>query len=87
MQISSEWNQGLQQRLEEVNQNRNTANKIDESTVLGELFRLLKGTSFPTAVATNISQQCIDDSQKYVAALYHGKKWALESKKQLFHFL
>lgn len=46
-----------------------------------DFFLAVKSSSFPTAVATNISQRCIDDSQFYVESLYRNRSlWALQSK-------
>lgn len=49
--------------------------------LLVDLLVRLKSSNFPTAVATNISQQCIDDSQSYVRHLYFNTTlWALQSE-------
>jgi hypothetical protein len=42
------------------------------------LIVAIKSSSFPTAVAQNISQQCTDDSLFYVHSLYTSL-WALQS--------
>lgn len=34
----------------------------------------------PTAVATNISEKCLQDTEYYVKALYAEKQWAAASK-------
>ena len=50
-------------------------------TALHNVLAALKSSSFPTAVAKNISQQCIDDSQTYVHHLFvNTSLWALQSK-------
>ena len=43
------------------------------------LIVAIKSSSFPTAVAQNISQQCTNDSLLYVHSLYTSL-WALQSK-------
>lgn len=54
---------------------------LDIGQLLHNFFATLKSSSFPTAVARNISQQCIDDSQSYVHNLYFNRSlWALQSK-------
>ena len=45
-----------------------------------DFLKLLKSSSFPTAVAKNISQQCTDDSVHYVHSYYNLSLWALQSK-------
>lgn len=44
---------------------------FDFMTLLHNIFVALKSSSFPTAVANNISQQCLDDSQLYVHRSLH----------------
>ena len=85
LQLSPDWEDGLKQRLEKVNQNRAPDEIIDIHTVLQTLIRLLKGPSFPTAVAKNISQQCIDDSKQYLQHLTNFTPWARQSKKSFFN--
>ena len=85
LQLSPDWEDGLQQRLEKVNQNRAPDEIIDINTILQTLIRLLKGPSFPTAVAKNISQQCIDDSKEYLHHLTNFTPWAGQSKKSFFN--
>ncbi len=41
-----------------------------------ELFAV----TYPTAIATNISLQCVQDSQSFTTALLKRETWALESK-------
>ena len=85
LQLSPDWEDGLKQRLEKINQNRAPDEIIDIHTVLQTLIRLLKGPSFPTAVAKNISQQCIDDSKDYLKHLYTFTPWARQSKNRFFN--
>lgn len=60
---------------------RETELRADIGSLFHGLFAALKSSSFPTAVATNISQQCNDDSQAYVHDLYLNQSlWALRSK-------
>lgn len=58
--------------------------KIDDfATSLHDVFVALKSSSFPTAVATNISQKCLEDSQFYVHSLYTNRSlWALQSESK-----
>lgn len=54
---------------------------VDFPSVLHNVFAALKSSSFPTAVATNISEKCLKDSQLYVHSLYvNSSLWALQSK-------
>lgn len=54
---------------------------FDFMALLHNVFAALKSSSFPTAVANNISQQCLEDSQLYVHSLYTNRSlWALQSK-------
>jgi hypothetical protein len=46
---------------------------------LHDLVVNLVSTSYPTAVASNISQQCKNDSIEYVHNLYR-RAWAMQSK-------
>ena len=50
---------------------------------LHDLVVAIKSSSFPTAVAQNISQQCTDDSLLYVHSLYTSL-WALQSTSNFF---
>lgn len=60
---------------------KNTEAINDYDTLLHEVFVTLKSSSFPTAVATNISEKCLEDSQFYVHSLYVNRSlWALQSK-------
>lgn len=53
----------------------------DAITELHNVLVALKSSAFPTAVAKNISQQCLEDSQKYVHSLYvNTSLWAIQSK-------
>jgi hypothetical protein len=55
--------------------------RYDAMSVIANVFSALKSSSFPTAVAKNISQQCLEDSQFYVRNLYANQSlWALQSK-------
>jgi len=71
------------ERLQEVNQEGGTGELFTIGSTLEEAFKLLRGPSFPTALATNISQQCSDDSRAYVKALYSKKApaWATQMKE------
>lgn len=68
---------------------------LEESEYRGDIVQRLhnvlvslKSSSFPTAVASNISQKCIDDSQTYVHSLYTSlSQWALQSKALLIFLL
>lgn len=54
---------------------------FDLTSLLERIFVALKSSSFPTAVAQNITQQCLEDSQFYVRSLYTNQTlWALQSK-------
>lgn len=74
VKLWTRWNEGMLEQLDKAN--------MDLSSTWSHVFRLMKGTSFPTAVATNISQQCIEDSKTYVRHLLKWKPspWALQSK-------
>ena len=55
---------------------------------LHNLLAALKSTNFPTAVGTNVSQQCKEDSQLYVHSLYGNLSlWALQSKFKNKHLI
>ena len=58
----------------------NSVDTVAAIDVIHQLLKALKSSSFPTAVAKNISQQCIDDSVHYVHSYYNLSLWALESK-------
>lgn len=58
---------------------------LSKGPVTEALFKLLKSSSFPTAVASNLSnQKCVNDSQLYVTTLYSlsgsNASWARQSK-------
>lgn len=53
-----------------------TAVKKPMGDIVPELFM----STFPTAVASNISEGCVTDSQLYASALLNGTSWALSSK-------
>lgn len=58
-----------------------TGENFDLMSLLRKIFVALKSSSFPTAVAHNISQQCLEDSQFYVRNLYANRTlWALQSE-------
>ena len=70
---------------EQLQQETGTA--FDLTSLIHNIFASLKSSSFPTAVAHNISQQCLEDSQLYVHNLYRNQSlWSLESKS-IFNFL
>ena len=53
----------------------------DALAQLHNILAALKSSAFPTAVAKNISQKCLEDSQEYVHSLYRNTSlWALQSK-------
>ena len=55
-------------------------------SLIKKIFVALESSSFPTAVAKNISQQCLEDSQFYVRNLYSNRTlWALQSKLFYYH--
>lgn len=54
-----------------------------EPVPFDDILQLLFASNFPTAVATNISSQCIEDSQLYVEALSNRTQWALMSIKNI----
>lgn len=55
--------------------------RYDALSAVQAIFSALKSSAFPTAVAKNISQQCLEDSQLYVRNLYVNRSlWALQSK-------
>ena len=61
--------------------NANYEESFDFTSLLENIFIALKSSSFPTAVAHNITQQCLIDSQFYVRSLYTNLTlWALQSK-------
>lgn len=58
-----------------------TGTVFDLTSLIHNIFASLKSSSFPTAVAHNISQQCLEDSQLYVHNLYRNQSlWSLQSK-------
>jgi|688.fasta_scaffold645582_1 hypothetical protein len=58
-----------------------TGVQYDAMSAIQNIFLALKSSSFPTAVAKNISQQCLEDSRFYVRNLYANQSlWALQSK-------
>lgn len=58
--------------------------RYDALSAVQTIFSALKSSAFPTAVARNISQQCLEDSQLYVRNLYANRSlWALQSKSLL----
>lgn len=62
-----------------------TGTFYDTSTLIHNVFAALKSSSFPTAVANNISQQCLEDSQYNVHNLYANQiQWALQSKLNIY---
>lgn len=52
---------------------------IDREGNVAEVIKIFVASYFPTAIATNISQQCIDDSQTYVRGFLQLESWALQS--------
>jgi hypothetical protein len=61
-----------------------TGATFDLTSTLHNIFAALKSSSFPTAAAKNISQQCSQDSQFYVHNLYANQSlWSLQSKLKL----
>ena len=46
---------------------------------MNDVLKLLFASNFPTAVASNISAQCVEDSQRYVSDIAKQTKWALMS--------
>ena len=52
-----------------------------------QLVKLIRGHSFPTAIASNISDQCIQDSLHYVHSYYNLEAWALKSTPSFVTFL
>lgn len=64
-----------------------TEDFYDTRGLFHNILAALKSSHFPTAVAKNISQQCIEDSQFYVHNLYVNRSlWALQSKSQSNNF-
>lgn len=58
-----------------------TGDVYDTASLIHDLVVALKSSSFPTAVASNVSKQCLEDSQNYVHSLYQNRSlWALQSK-------
>ncbi len=47
---------------------------------INDVLQLLFASNFPTAVASNISTQCVADSQRYISSLAKQTKWALMSR-------
>ena len=57
-------------------------NQLSVSTADGggnDVIKIFVASYFPTAIAVNISQQCIDDSQTYVRSFLQLENWALQS--------
>ena len=57
-------------------------NKEIPSETLHSLLKLLKSSSFPTAVANISNQQCVTDSLLYVHGIYNissSSRWARQS--------
>lgn len=72
------WEKLVNHSQEQV---KDTGENIDFISLLRQIVYALKSSSFPTAVAHNISQQCLEDSQFYVRNLYANQTlWALQSK-------
>jgi hypothetical protein len=72
------WRNVINQQLQE------TGATFDLTSTLHTVFAALKSSSFPTAVAKNISQKCSQDSQFYVHNLYANQSlWSLQSKLKL----
>lgn len=66
--------------LEERKESEKDDSKIDFiQQWLHKLVERLISTSYPTAVASNISRQCQNDSIEYVHNLYQ-RTWAMQSK-------
>lgn len=65
-----------------------TGTSYDASSIIHNVLAALKSSSFPTAVANNISQRCLEDSQYYVHSLYANRSlWALQSISfKMFNF-
>jgi len=76
----SEWLEDIHHHMEESNQQRGDDPEVHLSSFWGEILQLLEASSFPTAVAKDINQKCIDDSKSYVKSLATGHLWALQSK-------
>ena len=69
------WKSIINEQLQE------TEATFDLKSLLHNVFAALKSYSFPTAVAQNISQQCLQDSQLFVHNLYTNQSlWSLQSK-------
>ena len=49
-------------------------------TTQGLQFSSYEAKHFPTAVALNISQQCVSDTQQFAEAFYGQEQWAVKSK-------
>lgn len=59
-----------------------TEDFYDTRGLFHNILAALKSSHFPTAVAKNISQQCIEDSQFYVHNLYVNRSlWALQMQE------
>jgi hypothetical protein len=72
------WRNVISQQLQK------TGATFDLTSTLHNIFAALKSSSFPTAAAKNISQQCSQDSQFYVHNLYANQSlWSLQSKLKL----
>ncbi|XP_046461507.1 nose resistant to fluoxetine protein 6-like [Daphnia pulex] len=70
------WRNIISQQLQE------SGSTFDLTSTLHNVFAALKSSSFPTAVAKNISQQCLQDSQYYVHNLYANQSlWALQMQE------
>ncbi len=74
--VFEKWGNAINEQLEQQ-----PGESYDFMSLLRQVFTALKSSSFPTAVANNISQQCLDDSQFYVNSLYTNQsRWAIQSK-------
>jgi hypothetical protein len=72
-----QWGIAINEQLEQ----QQSGDSYDFMSLLRQVFTALKSSSFPTAVANNISQQCLEDSQFYVNSLYTNQsRWAIQSK-------
>ena len=79
------WETFKKEMLEQPEEMRGLIDRI--RSFIHTVFEALKSSSFPTAVAKNISQLCKQDSLDYVHNLYSlNSLWALQSKLiQLLH--
>jgi hypothetical protein len=80
--ISPESERSLEKWRSIINEQiQETEAASDLASLLHNVFAALKSSSFPTAVAQNISQQCLQDSQLFVHNLYTNQSlWSLQSK-------